>query len=84
MRNFIDVAILEQLKEEIVEGINSHEEQSKTRGNNIPRVWRATSPEHNKREVHKKQAEIMRNMLDPLQQLIVLNKEAVKNFQSRL
>ena len=83
MRNFIDVAILEQLKEEIVEGINSHEEQSKSRGNNIPRVWRASSPEHRKREVHKKQAEILRNMLDPLQQLIVLNKEAVKNFQSR-
>jgi hypothetical protein len=84
MRNFIDVAILEQLKEEIVEGINSHEEQSNSRGNNIPRVWRASSPEHSKREVHKKQAEIMRNMLGPLQQLIVLNKEAVKNFQSRL
>ena len=60
MSDFIDIATLEKLKEEIVSGIKTHEEQSNSRGRSIPRVWRSSSPEYNMREVHKKQLRIIK------------------------
>jgi len=82
MSDIIDIELLNKVKEQIVSGIKFHEEKSKSLGGHIPRVWRNSSRTTIMRENHKKQADILRSMLEPLQQLIVLNKEAVKNFKN--